>query len=46
MERVDLIVRGTVVLPGGNTVDGEVVVREGRIVAAGAVDGQWEALRA
>jgi allantoinase len=45
MERVDLIVRGTVVLPGGGAVDGEVVVREGRIVAAGAPDGEWQAAR-
>src|SRR5712692_2636324 len=45
MERVDLVVRGNVVLPGGSVVDGEVVVRDGRILAAGAAEGRWDAAR-
>ena len=34
-QQADLIVRGRLVLPGGEVRDGELVIRDGRIVAVG-----------
>lgn len=42
MSRTDLVVAGTLVLPGGEVVHGEIGVRDGRIVALadpGSLDG-------
>jgi allantoinase len=42
-QQADLIVRGRLVLPGGEVRDGELVIRDGRIVAAGDPPGAWTA---